>query len=425
MQVCGRASSRREVSFILLILATVCMVSPALAATSAESAASNVAVTSIAIEPEVFMQEDIGTIRIGITNSGSESVAIYRAEILTSDIEVLNYQTYDSVGSIGPGNSMEFTFQIKPDTEDGMYFPMFYLDFTDAGSLRYPVALKVDDTPLTVSVTNSPETFSTGTKEKVTLSISNPRQNAVNSVTVTPGGEGILSTQSSIFIGTLDPDEEKTITFGITAGKDTTLAFDVSYRNGINQHTATLKIPVTVGTGGTAAEMVVNNVEVTQSGSTVTVSGDVTNAGLRDAKSVKVTVGSPATPVDPNPVYVVGALEPDDFSSFEVTCTVQGASTIPLVIEYRDEDGKVFERTVSISLNGQNQGASGSGASPPQGAVSSGNPRGGLMGFGSGINKIPVTEIVIILVACIAVAFAWRKGYLDSVVKKIRDRPKR
>lgn len=425
MQVSKRRSPRWETVVIFFILATACMVFPALAATSAESAASNVAVTSIAIEPDVFMQEDTGTIKVGIINSGSESVAIYRAELISEEIEVLNYQTYDSVGSIGPGNSMEFTFQVRPDTGDGMYFPMFYLDFTDAGSLRYPVALKVDDSPLTVSVTSSPETFSTGTKEKVTLSVSNPRQNAVNSVTVIPGGEGIQSTQSSIFIGTLEPDEEKTVTFDITAEKATTLAFEISYRNGVNQHTVTLTRPVNVGQGGTAAEMVVNNVEVTQSGSTVTVSGDVTNAGLRDAKSVKVTVGAPATPIDPNPVYVIGALEPDDFSSFEVTCMVQGASVIPLRIEYRDQDGKVFETTVSISLNGQKQAGSAEGV--PSGGAPSGMGRpggGGLMGFGSGFSRIPVTEIVIVLVAGIAVAIAWKKGYFNTIAKKLRNRPK-
>ncbi len=426
MQVHGRKLQRMGVFAFFLLLAAACMVVPALAATSAETAASNVAVTGVTIDPKVFMQEDKGTIKVGITNSGSESVAIYRAELISEEIEVLNYQTYDSVGSIGPGNSMEFTFQIQPDTEDGMYFPMFYLDYTDAGSLRYPVALKVDDTPLTVSIVDAPDTFSSGTKESVVLSVSNPRENAVSSVTVTPGGAGIQSTQSSIFIGTLEPDAEKKVTFDITAEEATTLTFDISYRNGMNQHHVTLTVPVAVGAGGTAAEMVVNNVEVAQSGLTVTLSGDVTNAGLRDAKSVKVTVGSPATPVDPNPVYVIGALEPDDFSSFEVTCTVPGGtSSVPLLIEYRDVDGKVFEKTISLSLNSRNQGAAGAGASSPQGAAPSGNPRGGLMGFGSGISKIPVTEIVIVLVACIVVAFAWRKGYLDSVVKKIRDRPKR
>lgn len=408
---------------IILLLAISCIAATVLAATSAEDAASYVSVNKVTVEPATFMPDDAGTITVDISNGGTAPVAIYRAEILSQDIKVLNYQTYDSVGAIGPGTTMQFTFRIKPEVEDGMYFPMFYLDFTDAGSLRYPVPLEVDSTPVTVSVVSAPESFSSGTKEQVVLSVSNPRNNAVNSVTAIPGGDGIRSTQSSVFIGTLEPDEEKKATFEITAERDTTMAFDVSYRNGNNLHHLVLEMPVTVGEGGTAAEMVVNNVEVVQAGSTFTLSGDVTNAGLRDAKSVKVTVDSPAVPVDPNPVYVIGALEPDDFSSFEVTCTVRDVSSIPLIIQYRDKDGKVFEDRVNISIRSTAVPASGEASGASQG-LPSGNTRrpGGMLGFGNGISKIPVTEILIVIAACIAVAVAWRKGYLGKAVDIVRKR---
>lgn len=408
---------------IILLLAISCIAATVLAATSAEDAASYVSVNKVTVEPATFMPDDAGTITVDISNGGTAPVAIYRAEILSQDIKVLNYQTYDSVGAIGPGTTMQFTFRIKPEVEDGMYFPMFYLDFTDAGSLRYPVPLEVDSTPVTVSVVSAPASFSSGTKEQVVLSVSNPRNNAVNSVTAIPGGDGIRSTQSSVFIGTLEPDEEKKATFEITAERDTTMAFDVSYRNGNNLHHLVLEMPVTVGEGGTAAEMVVNNVEVVQAGSTFTLSGDVTNAGLRDAKSVKVTVDSPAVPVDPNPVYVIGALEPDDFSSFEVTCTVRDISSIPLIIQYRDKDGKVFEDRVNISIRSTAVPASGEASGASQG-LPSGNTRrpGGMLGFGNGISKIPVTEILIVIAACIAVAVAWRKGYLGKAVDIVRKR---
>ena len=408
---------------IILLLAISCIAATVLAATSAEDAASYVSVNKVTVEPATFMPDDAGTITVDISNGGTAPVAIYRAEILSQDIKVLNYQTYDSVGAIGPGTTMQFTFRIKPEVEDGMYFPMFYLDFTDAGSLRYPVPLEVDSTPVTVSVVSAPASFSSGTKEQVVLSVSYPRNNAVNSVTAIPGGDGIRSTQSSVFIGTLEPDEEKKATFEITAERDTTMAFDVSYRNGNNLHHLVLEMPVTVGEGGTAAEMVVNNVEVVQAGSTFTLSGDVTNAGLRDAKSVKVTVDSPAVPVDPNPVYVIGALEPDDFSSFEVTCTVRDVSSIPLIIQYRDKDGKVFEDRVNISIRSTAVPASGEASGASQG-LPSGNTRrpGGMLGFGNGISKIPFTEILIVIAACIAVAVAWRKGYLGKAVDIVRKR---
>lgn len=78
-------------------IAMACMMAPALAESSGVAAAADVAVTDIQIVPEVLMQEDSGTVKIGITNSGSDSVSISRAEILSGDLQVINYQTYDSV----------------------------------------------------------------------------------------------------------------------------------------------------------------------------------------------------------------------------------------------------------------------------------------------------------------------------------------
>jgi archaellum component FlaF (FlaF/FlaG flagellin family) len=401
-----------------LFIAMACMMAPALAKSSGVAAAADVAVTDIQIVPEVLMQEDSGTVRIGITNSGSDSVSISRAEILSGDLQVINYQTYDSVGSLGPGNSMEFTFQIQAGTKDGIFFPMFYLDFTDAGSLRYPIPIKVDDTPILITVIDAPDSFTPDSKEEIVITVSNPRESEINGVSVSPGGEAISSTQSAVFLGTLEPDQEKTAVFEIAAEQPTTLSFDVSYRNGANQHQSTLTLPVTIGNRKVAAELVVNNVEVGQSASGTTISGDITNAGLKDAKSVMVTVGDPAQPVDPNPVYVIGALEPDDFSSFEVTCTIQGSSEIPLIIEYRDEDGKVFEKEFPISSRSQGQVSQEPGIrnSPP-----AGNRPGGMMGFGSGLGSIPFLEIGVILVVMIGVLFAWRKGILARILNRIRD----
>jgi len=41
-----------------------------------------------------------------------------------------------------------------------------------------------------------------------------------------------------------------------------------------------------------------------------------------------------------------------------------------------------------------------------------------MMGFGSGISKVPFIPIIVIIIACIGGLVAWRKGYLG----KLRDR---
>jgi hypothetical protein len=164
----------------------------------------------------------------------------------------------------------------------------------------------------------------------------------------------------------------------------------------------------------------------TSAGSTTTLKGDVTNNGLTAAKSVLVTVGSPATPVNPNPVYAIGNLEPDDFSSFEVDYTTKGPGAIPLIVQYKDAEGHVFEAKSTIdgneSATGFGSAAASNGATGTTRSTSFNNRGGNMFGsFGSGFNQIPVIPIVIILVAIIALIIAWRKGLL----KRFTDRFKK
>jgi hypothetical protein len=399
---------------VLLACGSICTIVTAAETTSETSTVAQVAITNVSLDPAIFMQDDQGTMTVRITNSGTSPVAIDRIELLSDELKVVNYQTYDKVGTLGTGNSLSFTFLLEADGKDGTYFPIFYVDFTDSGSMRYPVPVKVDDTPIMVSVVKSPDTFSAGEEDQITLSVSNPRDNELNSVTIIPRGQGITSSQSAIFIGTLKPDEEKQVTFGITPDQSTDLVFDISYRNGPNQHHDALTLPLKMGDRKVAAELVVNSIEVTGGGASMTISGDVTNAGLKDAKSVTVTVGEPARPVDPDPIYVIGALEPDDFSSFEITCMAQGASKIPLVVSYRDEEGKTYKETFEVSSGSVGNSTGAGSSSAAQGPPSMNGPPGGggMMGFGSGINKIPVIPIAVIIFACIGGIIAWRKGYL-------------
>jgi len=148
----------------------------------------------------------------------------------------------------------------------------------------------------------------------------------------------------------------------------------------------------------------------------------VTNNGLTDAKSILVTVGSPATPTNPNPVYAIGNLEPDDFSSFELTYIYSGNRTVPLIVEYKDAEGNTFKDTFSIAAN-DNMGLPGAASVRGAAAGASGQPRGMFGSFGSGFSQIPVTEIVIILVGIVVLIYAWRKGLLRRLLNRFRKDP--
>lgn len=336
---------------VFCILLAICIL-PATAADTSTAIEGQLGVTNVAIDPGVFMYGDSGTVKVTVTNTGTTPVAISRAKLYSNELDVMGDENYGSVGSIGPGNSLEFTFTITADAADGIYYPLFYLDLRDASSLRYRVPVKVENAGLSVSVTDRPDAFTSGKKEDVTIMVGNPRENTVNGVFITPVTDGFETTETSHFIGTLSPDQSAEATFSVTPYAEAPMEFTVHYRNGMNDHEVTTAVPVTFGIDRKQAETVLNNILVTPEGDHYIITGDVTNAGLEDAKSVVVTTGSPAVPVDPYRSYVVGALEPDDFASFEVTFSAEaGTENIALITSYKDKDGNLYSDQISVPLS--------------------------------------------------------------------------
>ena len=412
--------------WISTLILLFCLVSAASALTS-EDALAQVSVSSVTLDPPVFYPFEKGTITVQLTNSGTQSVAFSQADLIGTNIHLLNREAYNTMIYLGPGNSITYTFLVVADPPAGNYFPLFTVASKDAGSIRYPIALEVDSQDIRASFDQIPDDFAVSTKDMVNLNIVNPRNGAIRNVIITPEGEGVTISPTNKFISSIDAGSSVDIPFDVTPAKDTSVTFHISFLNGNNKHTTDVVLPIKTGENKQGAQIVVNNIESSVSGGTTTLKGDVTNNGLTDAKSVLVTVGSPANPVNPNPVYAIGNLEPDDFSSFEVTYTTTGNGAVPIQVEYKDADGNTFSEKFTFTANG-NIGVPGSAAlqNVPSGASSgtSVNRRGGVFGsFGSGVSQIPVTEIVIGIIAVIVLLVAWRKGWLRRLADKIRKKP--
>jgi hypothetical protein len=332
--------------FILALSAALALASPAAAATA------DIAVVSSSLDPPVMMSGDTGTLTIVVQNNGADPVAIQSARLYGKGV-VPTTDPYLAVGEIGGGNTRSFTFTVRADAGEGTFYPTFILDFRDGGSLRYPVLIQVDDTPLSISMVKKPDAFSEGRTAGITLMVGNPRPNAVSGVQVVPEGTGFSVTPTSGFVGGLEPDASGTVTFNLTPETETDVTFRVVWRNGINTHTTDLVLPVTFGEDKKRANPVITNVEVTPISGGYRIVGDVMNAGLESARSVMIAPASPAIPIDPFRVYVVGTLDPDDISSFEVTLRVDAAvEDVPLVVEYRDDDGNLYTSTRTVGLGG-------------------------------------------------------------------------
>ncbi|KQC04494.1 MAG: hypothetical protein APR53_10650 [Methanoculleus sp. SDB] len=412
---------------ITAVLLLLCILAGFASATG-DTAAAQVSVTSVTVSPTALMHGDTGTVTVEITNNGDEVVAISRAKLYSDDLTVQNDLTYDSVGNLGAGNSLTFTFTVRADAPDGFYYMTFYLDYRDAGSLRYSVPVTVESTEASVSVLDAPDSFAGGNKETITVTVGNPRDNTLKGVIATIGGPGISTTMNSAFIGDITPGSSQVVSFEVTTLQESDITVTVAYRNGINDHTSAIAIPVEFGEDKLGAELVLNSIEYSGGTGSWTLSADVTNAGLSDAKSIVVTVASPAEPVDPNGVYVIGALEPDDFSSFDITFTTPG-TTVPVLVTYKDEDGNVFSEVFDVSLGGTTTAGGDaessrlpvmSGAGGPAGGPAGG--RNGLFGgFGTGLSQVPIVQIALVLLVGIGAVIGWRKGWFRRITEKVNE----
>lgn len=373
--------------FILVFMAILAMIMPAAAISQeSEAAAAQVTVTDISLDPQVFIEDDTGTISVEVTNNGVSGVAIRRATLHDEDIIMLS-NPYDTATSVGGGNSLKFIFTVRADVPEGIYYPTFSIDFRDAGYLRYPVKLQVQNDPLEISILDRPDTFSAGKKDQIEIVVGNPRDNPVNGVIVSLEGEGFDATPSSYFIGNLDPDASQKVTFSVTPEESTTLTVLVEYKNGINTHTESRDLSVVLGESKKQADPILSNIMVESEGGMYTVTGDVTNAGLEVANSVVISAGEGVTPVDPYRQYVVGSLQPDDFSSFEITFSARDTDTVQIETSYKDSDGNVFVTLTPADI-------------PSSSATRNKEP------------GLPLTVIAVVVILCAAVAgiiwYSWR-----------------
>jgi hypothetical protein len=337
------------IGVIFALITCFILITAASAQYTGANAAAQIAVSSVDINPGVFFEGDTGIITVEIVNNGSQSVAIRRATMYDSDISVIS-SSYETTTNVGAGNRMQFTFTVKADVPPGIYYPSFSIDFRDAGYLRYPVQIRVENSPLEISVLDKPDTYSQGRKDPIAIMVGNPRDDPVGSAIVHFTGASIDASPSSYFIGTLSPDQAQKISFNITPEEPTNLNIIVDYKNGVNPHSSAITLPIRFGESKKQAEPILSNIIVEYNEGKYTLTGDVTNAGLEVANSVVLSAGEGTVPVNPYREYVVGSLQPNDFSSFEITFLAENTTQVQVLVNYRDINGNPSVRTTPVVL---------------------------------------------------------------------------
>jgi hypothetical protein len=426
---------------LLILIPQICMGTE----TNESIAAGKVTVTDVVIDPSVLMTGDVGMVTCTVENTGESNVVISDAHLISKEITVLNSDTYLGSRTIGAGTEMKFSFTILANQPENIYYPAFYLNYKDAGSLRYNIPLRIEEPQLAVSVAGIPETFSRGVTSTITLHLGNAKSVNMTGITIIPSGDGIKCNQTSSFIGNLGPHSEKLIGFDIIPLSSSILNFNISYTCGMNSHYTSYSIPIVPGTDKLAADPVLNNLEVTVEGSGKTLAGDISNTGISDAYGVVVSLqGAVGDDGNPNQKYAIGTISSGDFESFEISIPAD-LKKVPLVTSYKDVSGNRFTKNSTVDIDeicgessfgfpagsgpavgfppGSSGGTGSSSEIPPGeqgGRVGSGvNPMNPLSGAGGGMSGLPVMEILIVVGTIIALIITRKIWNLKKKGKKI------
>lgn len=230
---------------------------------------------AIIIDPEVLMPDDAGTVTVTLTNTASQySVTIdgkdydtnahlKEVELLGSDGIKVTTGAYRNMGVLGPGDSIDLSFNIKvdPDTEDGTgHLTLALIGSTHTYNANWNIPVKVDSAGIKI-IPSRPLKLVDGVG-KIEFDVANTCASTFTSVCIEPQADGIVFTPSEYFIGTMEPDELYTIEFdaevtgnaGITRLVDagnmieftgnssggTDLHLYAEYRNGNNRHEVVL-----------------------------------------------------------------------------------------------------------------------------------------------------------------------------------------
>jgi hypothetical protein len=413
---------------------------------SGEQALSQVFVSSVTVDPQVFYPYEQGTITVQLTNTGTQDVALGHADILDSQNVYIPDETrnpYQVMTYLGPGNTMTYIFQVVAKPPEGIYYPVFSVASRDAGSIIYPITVQVSSTPIQEVISQRPDNFALDNTDNVNLTITNPRVGNISNVMITPTGTGVGISPLQSFVASIPGGSSVEVPFAITPYQAGNVTFSIQYSNGQNiqnPHSDTVILPLNIGTSKTAASTVVNDLALTVSNGAYQLTGDVTNTGITDANGMVVAVGAPATPVEPYSSYAVGSLTSNDFSSFTLTFTSSDLSAIPIKTTWKDNTGNTLSsvqtfdlRSLASSLaTGTRSSSGGSGSLSATGAAGAASAAGGaggayrggggLFGIGGGRGGglsafYPVIIGMIVVIAAI-VLYVKRKWILAKFRKQ-------
>jgi hypothetical protein len=160
----------------------------------------------------------------------------------TNEISVIS-PDYKDIGMIGPTDKITLYYKIKANDNISNSNGTYFMDFGVSGGyelvqINREIPVKVDSSAVSIARADVP------TKPSINLNVANPRANTVNAVTIVPSSApGVRFSPDQYYIGTMDPDEVFTISFGIDSdnpakpiNRAVNLSFVAKFKNGDTWH---------------------------------------------------------------------------------------------------------------------------------------------------------------------------------------------
>lgn len=344
-----------RVRTIAVLVVALLATSTGLVVTIGSAGGSGANIASAEISPETPTAGERATIDVEISNVGSsggpvEVTDVYVRTSGTAD----THERIENVGSIGSGGDITVPVPVTFDQPGEQLLTVHAVVDDESGdrqTYQYPLSVEVDPSTvradLSIDETNSSDTTAIELTNYGTLELSDV------DITAAVDDEVVETTPAH----DVEPDSSETATFDTDTVGGEEVTFTATYEAGGSDHETELTQRVDLGVG---AEIQLTNVETTQAGSDVMISGEAANIGSADADSVLVgvsddEVGSGSSSGE----YFVGPVRGGEFAPFELTAaTDSNVSSVPVEIQYVVDDERLTS-TQTVDLDTGNEAAGG------------------------------------------------------------------
>ena len=344
-----------------------------------------VTISDYRVTPQVLMPGDQGTITVTLKNTASSasftektgaltpensgtttvtdiSVFIEKALLEGNGIEVIG-DSYQRIGDLGPGQTIDITFLIQAPAKTGLYFPEVWIDTKGGRSTRYPVPVNVN-TPIAVAkfavigtAVTTPDAVKPGEQAAVRLDLINSGESAADRVIVRIGNastsvrprDAELYHVRTIPAGQNEPIEITFITDRKTEPGIATVPVTITYYTTDGaEHTEHATINLMVRGD---VEMGIASIETSPerivAGEPFNLIIRIENAGTGDAKSVNAKID---LPLSGTREAFIGKIKPgnDAPALFRLGGAPAGDHPYTVTITYNDEWG---DHTVTRPLS--------------------------------------------------------------------------